>query len=483
MKRILVLATALICTWSASLLLKAGDWPGWRGPQRTDVSTESGLLKSWGDKGPTQLWSYDNAGLGYGGPAIVGKQMFLLGTRKESEVLIAIDVANGKERWATPIGSILNNGWGNGPRSTPAVDGNLVYASFDSAGVVACDYAGKVVWQRDLGKLTHVFGPASTPVLYKHLLIIHRGPGEPTHIIALDKRTGKTVWDTPEKGINDKLYGSWSTPVIYRTGDHDEFALSLPGTLKGYDPLTGKGGDCIAQCFDLTAACGQETGLEQRPADHGIYYAACQITRPADPARGIGSVTCDAVHEFAGDALLRLEDGRHEESEAEQAQHDTAELHRQDAGCRFLRAATALASAAAAGAIVAGELIGRKGERKVADAAARMAEALAPAFGVRTVVFDIEEGRSEPEQGVGGQADDHEPQDRVSGRVILDRQENTVRSFGNSVGTGQRDQAENRIQDGAAEIAHAHQPAEFLRFIDHYCLPVNVVWHANGRER
>ncbi|HIA18684.1 MAG TPA: polyvinylalcohol dehydrogenase, partial [Planctomycetaceae bacterium] len=121
MKRILVLAIALTCNWATSSLLRAGDWPGWRGPQRTDVSTESGLLKSWGDKGPTQLWSYDNAGLGYGGPAIVGKQMFLLGTRKESEVLIAIDVANGKERWATPIGSILNNGWGNGPRSTPTV--------------------------------------------------------------------------------------------------------------------------------------------------------------------------------------------------------------------------------------------------------------------------------------------------------------------------------------------------------------------------
>ena len=128
MKRILLLATALLSTWSAASLLEAGDWPGWRGPQRTDVSSETGLLKSWGDKGPRKVWSYENAGLGYGGPAIVGNQMFLLGTRKESEVLISLDATSGKERWATPIGSILNNGWGNGPRSTPTVDGNMVYA-------------------------------------------------------------------------------------------------------------------------------------------------------------------------------------------------------------------------------------------------------------------------------------------------------------------------------------------------------------------
>jgi outer membrane protein assembly factor BamB len=116
----------------------------------------------------------------------------------------------------------------------------LVYASFGSAGIVACDFSGKKVWSRDLGKLAHIFGPATTPVLYKNLLITHRGPGDPTHIIALNKLTGETMWDTPEVGNNDKLYGSWSTPVFYRVGDRDEFALSMPGQLKGYDPQTGK---------------------------------------------------------------------------------------------------------------------------------------------------------------------------------------------------------------------------------------------------
>ena len=79
-----LLSTILFLTIFNLLAANIENWPGWRGPQRTDISSESGLLKSWKEGGPTKLWNYENAGLGYGGPAIVGKQMFLLGTRDES---------------------------------------------------------------------------------------------------------------------------------------------------------------------------------------------------------------------------------------------------------------------------------------------------------------------------------------------------------------------------------------------------------------
>ena len=84
----------------------------------------------------------------------------------------------------------------------------------------------------------HIFGP----------ILIHPLQGfSPTcchpcclqHTQALHKKTGDTVWETVETGKNHRLYGSWSTPVIYQAGDHDEFALSMPGQLKGYDPLSG----------------------------------------------------------------------------------------------------------------------------------------------------------------------------------------------------------------------------------------------------
>lgn len=222
----------------------AENWPAWRGASGIGVSSEEHLPTRF-SQSENVFWKAPLSEPGNSTPIVWDDRVFLTCPKDGGKIrsLMCFDRSDGQRLWEHDVAyphqetAHRDNPFCSG---SPTTDGNLVYASFDSAGVVACDYAGKVVWQRDLGKLTHVFGPASTPVLYKHLLIIHRGPGEPTHIIALDKRTGKTVWDTPEKGINDKLYGSWSTPVIYRTGDHDEFALSLPGTLKGYDPLTGK---------------------------------------------------------------------------------------------------------------------------------------------------------------------------------------------------------------------------------------------------
>ncbi len=239
----IVVAVALV--WSMNpQTAHSENWPAWRGVSGDGISQDSQL--------PTQFsatenvtWKTPLSEAGNSTPIVWGGRVFVTSPIDGGKIrsLMCFDRNTGKQLWRRDVPyphketTHNDNPFCSG---SPTTDGKLVYASFDSAGVVACDFTGKVVWQRDLGKLKHVFGPASTPVLYKHLLIIHRGPGEPTHIIALDKRTGKTVWDTPETGLDDKLYGSWSTPVIYRAGDHDEFALSMPGELKGFDPLTGK---------------------------------------------------------------------------------------------------------------------------------------------------------------------------------------------------------------------------------------------------
>src|ERR1051325_8792863 len=94
------LSFLLVCTFSISGL--AFDWPQWRGPQRTDISQETGLLKQWPAEGPKQVWIYKNAGNGYSGPAIVGGKLFTMGTRDGKEILLALDANNGKELWATP---------------------------------------------------------------------------------------------------------------------------------------------------------------------------------------------------------------------------------------------------------------------------------------------------------------------------------------------------------------------------------------------
>ena len=222
----------------------AENWPAWRGPLGNGICHESQLPTQFS---PTEniTWKAPLPQACNSTPIVWDDRVFVTGPADGGKIrsLLCFDRQTGKELWRHEVSFPETETMHRDNTicaGSPTTDGKLVYASFDSAGVVACDFSGKVVWSRNLSKLAHIFGPATTPVLYKHLLIIHRGPGEPTHIIALDKLTGETVWDTPEVGKNHQLYGSWSTPVIYRAGDHDEFALSMPGELKGYDALTGK---------------------------------------------------------------------------------------------------------------------------------------------------------------------------------------------------------------------------------------------------
>src|SRR5438128_12495782 len=82
----------------------AADWPQFRGPQRDGVSRETGLRKEWPAGGPGLLWTYDGAGVGYSGPAVVGERLYICGGRGEAEYIFALnlkDAQKPKERWST----------------------------------------------------------------------------------------------------------------------------------------------------------------------------------------------------------------------------------------------------------------------------------------------------------------------------------------------------------------------------------------------
>ena len=115
MHRLLTTALLLALAHSAPAL----DWPQFRGPARDDVSRETGLLKQWPAEGPRRVWLFEKAGSGYSGFSVVGGKLFTLGTRDNQELLLALDAETGKELWAAPLGEILQNNWGNGPRGTP----------------------------------------------------------------------------------------------------------------------------------------------------------------------------------------------------------------------------------------------------------------------------------------------------------------------------------------------------------------------------
>ena len=201
---LLVLSSSLAVV---ALPARAADWPQFRGPNRNGISAETGLLKTWPEKGPPLLWTFNQAGVGYSSPAVVGDRAFLSGGRGDTEFVFAIDATSGKELWATKIGPLFTwkgNTWNDGPSSSPAVDGDLVYA-LGGGGEFVCVEAGsgKERWRKsmlkDLGGDVNSIGGgpeqvgwgfAWSPLVDGDNVICVPG-GKSGLLAALDKKTAK----------------------------------------------------------------------------------------------------------------------------------------------------------------------------------------------------------------------------------------------------------------------------------------------------
>src|SRR3989475_319783 len=183
-------------SWAGSF-----DWPQWRGLDRTDVSKETGLLKEWPAGGPKRVWLFKNAGNGYSGPAIVNGKLFTMGTRDGAEILIALNADTGEELWTASIGPLVNFDRGGGPRGTPAVDGERIYGLGGQGKLICAAVAdGKVLWNvslADLGGKTPHWGYSESVLVDGDKVICTPG-GAKGAIAALDKATGKVIWQSKE---------------------------------------------------------------------------------------------------------------------------------------------------------------------------------------------------------------------------------------------------------------------------------------------
>lgn len=178
------------------------DWPQWQGPDRTGVSTETGLLKQWPQGGPPMTWLISNLGKGYGSVAIQGDRVYVQGTQAGNSVVFCLSRADGKTIWTRALGRSLDSDKGGGPRGTPTVDGDRVYALSEN-GDLACLHPkdGSAVWMRNILKEFNGSNPnwllSESPLIDGNNLIITPG-GNKAGIAALDKATGKTVWTATE---------------------------------------------------------------------------------------------------------------------------------------------------------------------------------------------------------------------------------------------------------------------------------------------
>jgi outer membrane protein assembly factor BamB len=252
-----------------ALCARADDWPGWRGPTGQGHSAEKNLPLKWG---PTEnvRWKVPLPDAGSstpavwgdrvfvtqasektvwpprgnnGGPAAARKRSLLCFARADGKLLWQKDVIHEAEESTHPTNPFCS--------ASPAVDGERVVVSHGSAGLHAYDFSGKELWKVDAGRMEHIWGNASSPVLHGDLAILWCGPGENSRLLAVDKKTGQKAWEHPEPGGDPrKNIGSWSTPILAQIDGQDQLILSVPNRLKGFDPKTGKE---LWSCAGLTS--------------------------------------------------------------------------------------------------------------------------------------------------------------------------------------------------------------------------------------
>jgi len=195
-RALIVLAAIVFCLSEA----RAQDWPQWRGPNRDGISKETGLLKQWPATGPALVWKATGAGGGYSSLAISGGRIFTMGVRAGRENVIAFDVATGKELWATPHGAVFSNDRGDGPRGTPTVDGDRLYALGGNGDLSCMDTkTGKIVWTLNIlqkfGGENPKWGISESPLVIGEKVLVNPG-GPNASVMALNKKDGTVIWKT-----------------------------------------------------------------------------------------------------------------------------------------------------------------------------------------------------------------------------------------------------------------------------------------------
>jgi len=236
----------------------ADDWPAWRGSTGQGQSGEKNVPVKWS---PTEnvRWKAALPDSGSSTPVVWGDKVFITQAsdkvwppkggnggvaRAKKRSLMCFARADGKLLWQSDV--IYDEDESTHPTNpycsaSPATDGDRVVVSHGSAGMHCYDLGGKELWKVSLGKLEHIWGNASSPVIYGDLVILWCGPGARAFLLAVNKKTGAKVWETPEKGSEPgKFEGTWSTPIIVKSEGRDQMLLGVPNKLKGFDPKTGK---------------------------------------------------------------------------------------------------------------------------------------------------------------------------------------------------------------------------------------------------
>jgi outer membrane protein assembly factor BamB len=192
---------------------KRFDWPQWRGPNRDGKSQETGLLASWPKDGPPLAWTTKNLGMGYSSVAVAAGRIYTMGGRGGDDSVIALEENSGKEIWRTRVGDYFRQNMGDGPRCTPTIDGDLLYALGGAGDLVCLEAAsGKLRWRKSLpkdfgGRMMSGWGWSESPLVDGDKVLCTPG-AENAAMVALNKKTGDVIWKASVTNTGGAGYAS-----------------------------------------------------------------------------------------------------------------------------------------------------------------------------------------------------------------------------------------------------------------------------------
>jgi outer membrane protein assembly factor BamB len=239
-------------------VIALAQWPQFRGADGNGVSTNTGLPLTWSETQNVR-WKTAIHGRAWSSPVVLGRQVWLTTATPDGKQLfaVAIDKDSGKIIYDLKLFDVPNpqfaHAFNTYASPTPVIEEGRVYVTFGSPGTAALDTAtGEVVWTRRDLECNHFRGAGSSPILFRNLLLMHFDGSDRQYVVALDKRTGKTVWQTKRSvdfqdlEPNGKIKAdgdfrkAFSTPTIVMAGNEPVFVSLGSKAAYGYDPMTGK---------------------------------------------------------------------------------------------------------------------------------------------------------------------------------------------------------------------------------------------------
>src|SRR5678816_1787286 len=254
----------------SSITFNPQNWPSFRGPNASGVAEGTNPPVTWDlEKSQNVLWKTGIPGLSHSSPIVWGNNIFVI-TAVSSEakptfkakdrgiglanddvshtwMIFALDKRNGRVIWTEKayegVPRAKRHVKATQANSTPVTDGRYVVALFGSEGLACYDIKGKLLWKQDLGVLNpglwddkeSSWGHASSPIIYRDLVIVQADGHKQSFIAAFNLKDGKQAWRVERNEIT-----SWTTPTIYQGKDRVELITNGGRYIRGYDPLTGK---------------------------------------------------------------------------------------------------------------------------------------------------------------------------------------------------------------------------------------------------